>query len=502
MKADIKLTEQQQDFVAKLLTSASNIALVARAGCGKTSTILASLAQYVAKFPRHEVLIVAYGKAIEREIAEKLKPMDYDWRTVGVSTSHALGWGLVKFFFKLGKDAVDDNKVRKIVDLMNDAFYSEFRGIICQLVHLAKTEGFGFFDDVQIDDAHAWYEMADHYNVNGLDETDQMDRVIAAAQNVYKRSLSQTTVVDFDDMILFPLVKNLRVKFQKDLIYIDEAQDTSRARRALIRKFVKTDGRIVVVGDDRQAIMGFAGASADALEQLVAELHCVTMPLNVTWRCPKAVVAEAQSLVPDIQAAPTAPEGEVLRQPELPESFEPTDAILCRNTAPLVQNAYRLIKKGIACKVEGREIGNGLLLIVDRWKRITTIPAFRDKLEDFTAREIQKAQAKGKDKKIDELEDRRDTLYAICDAVSAKGRSDLDGVREFIANLFADDVKGVVTLCTYHRSKGREWPRVLLLEHGSRCPSPRAKKDWEIRQENNLAYVAITRAQKTLVYVS
>jgi superfamily I DNA/RNA helicase len=52
-----------------------------------------------------------------------------------------------------------------------------------------------------------------------------------------------------------------------------------------------------------------------------------------------------------------------------------------------------------------------------------------------------------------------------------------------------------------HRAKGREWPRVFLLDYHARCPSYYAKKPWQIRQEYNLMYVALTRAQKELVFV-
>src|SRR4029077_17901695 len=120
------------------------------------------------------------------------------------------------------------------------------------------------------------------------------------------------------------------------------------ARRALVRKFLKPDGRMVVVGDDRQAIMGFAGASADAMDDLIKELQPTILPLTVTWRCPKAVVAEAQKLVPDILAADNAAVGKILMQAELTEQLEKTDAILCRNTAPLVTTAYGLIRRKVA----------------------------------------------------------------------------------------------------------------------------------------------------------
>jgi superfamily I DNA/RNA helicase len=42
----------------------------------------------------------------------------------------------------------------------------------------------------------------------------------------------------------------------------------------------------------------------------------------------------------------------------------------------------------------------------------------------------------------------------------------------------------------------------MLFEHAKRCPSKWAKQAWELQQESNLAYVAITRAQNTLMYVN
>lgn len=497
-------TQQQTDFIDALINTTSNIALVARAGCGKTTTILEAVSDYVARFPAHEILICCFGKAIQREIEAKLKARGHvNWRQVQASTSHAMGWGLVRFTFRLSNDNINDYKVRDLIREQNDPIFRTYEGPISDLVRFAKMDGFGFFDDVPIGDLHAWYRMADHYNVNSFDDTSELDAVIEAAIKIYRISLERTDVVDFNDMILFPLIKNLRVKFGKDHIFVDEAQDTSRARRALIRKFVKPGGRITIVGDDRQAIMGFAGASVDALTAMSKELRAVTLPLNVTWRCPKAVVALAQTLVPDIEAAPEAPEGEVIKLDGLPEELRPTDAVLCRNTAPLITTAYGLIKRGIACKVEGRDIGVGLLRVVDRWKSIKTISAFLDKLEDYRHRECQKALAKGKDSKVQVINDLCDTLVAICDAVKLKGQHNVSNVRDFINDLFSDDVtaQGMLTLCTYHRSKGREWPRVMLLEHAKRCPSPWAKKDWELLQEDNLAYVAYTRAQHTLAFI-
>ena len=153
-----------------------------------------------------------------------------------------------------------------------------------------SSRGVGFFDDAPIGSVDVWAEIAEHYDINGLDETDALDAVIKAAQHLYKLSLNQTDVVDFDDMVLWPLIKNIRVKFTRDVIFIDEAQDISRARQALVRKFLTPGGQLHIIGDDRQAIYGFSGADADALPNMIEALDSVILPLTVTFRCPKAVV--------------------------------------------------------------------------------------------------------------------------------------------------------------------------------------------------------------------
>lgn len=496
-------TTQQRTFLTALTDTVSHLALVARAGCGKTSTILLGVDALIAKFPRAEVLVCAFNKSIADEVGTKLKAAGHtNWKQVQASTLHSLGWGLLRFAYKLGNDAIDDKKVRKIIELQNEVEYAEFGSQIEALVRYGKQAGVGFFPDLPIDSVDVWAQMADHFDVNGFDDTSVMDTVIRCAQIIYRASLAKTDTVDFDDMILFPLVKNLRVKFGKDFIFLDEAQDLSRSRQALARKFLKYGtGRMIVVGDDRQAIYGFTGADAAALDNLVTSLRATVLPLTVTWRCPKAVVALAQTIVPDIMAAPEAPEGEVLRLTEMPKDFLPTDAILCRNTAPLVQTAYALIRAGTPCKVEGRAIGDGLKQLARRWK-VKSIDALLNRINDYQEREVQKAMAKDQEQKAEQVIDKCETIRVICQACIAKGQTTVMDVVAFIDGLFSDDVKGVTTLATYHRSKGREWPRVFLINHAGLCPSRAAKQQWQLEQEANLAYVAFTRAQHTLAFIN
>ena len=517
----LKPTPQQQAFLNALTDTTSNIVLQARAGCGKTSAILMGVDAYLARFPSREVLVCAYNKAIQTEVDEKLRARGYDWRQVSCQTVHSLGYSLLKYTYR---PKIEEDKVWKILDEIRDHEPRthplwQFAPAINQLVGLAKQQGVGFFDDLPIGDRGVWYDIADHFDVGSFEPGIDMDQVVTWAEKIYRHSLDITDEIDFNDMTLLPLIKGMRVKFRKDLILGDECQDWSRVRQAIVRMFLKVpDGRLAAVGDDKQAIYGFSGADARALDNMTRDLAADVYPLSVTWRCPKSVVTLANQIVPDLEAAESAPEGEVLRQNTLPTQAEKTarelpasticledlvpgrDAILCRNTAPLVSLAYQIIRAGIPAKVEGRKLGEGLRELVQRWT-VKTTDRLRIKLLDFREREMARWSAKGKEDKAAEVEDRVGTVLCIVEECERRGKHDVESVIQFIDRLFGDNVTGAVVLATYHRSKGREWDRVLLFEHYGRCPSKAARQEWQKVQEANLAYVAFTRAKKTLVFV-
>jgi len=137
------------------------------------------------------------------------------------------------------------------------------------------------------------------------------------------------------------------------------------------------------------------GADSDALGLIRRDFKTINMPLTTTYRCPKAVVNYVHQWVSHIQAHESAPEG-CVREPHRPEGMEnkpwfvceppPADAaILCRLNAPLIQTAYGLLREGHACRVEGRDIGKGLIALAKRWK-VRTLDALETKLESYLAK--------------------------------------------------------------------------------------------------------------------
>jgi hypothetical protein len=87
-------------------------------------------------------------------------------------------------------------------------------------------------------------------------------------------------------------------------------------------------------------------------------------------------------------------------------------------------------------------------------------------------------------------------LEALSDGIVWK-----DELIRKIDTIFTDNDKDGVCLSTIHKAKGLEADNVFIL-CPSLMPSKYAKKEWEKTAEENLIYVAITRAKKTLNYIS
>ena len=373
---------QQADFLNWVSNGSGSCVLEAVAGAGKTTTLLEAVDR-----TGGGVAILAYNKMIAEEIKGKLLKRGVDWKTAEAGTVHSFGFRAYRKAFP--KVQVEGGKTFAVLDQMFKGapahHISRTHGAgIANLVSLAKQRAIGVTGS--IDNRKLWSDIVGHFGLFGDDGDDMIEDLIEVAIAALKTSNLTTDVIDFDDMVYLPLVHKVRF-WRYKWVFVDEAQDTNPARRALVKAILAPFGRVVAVGDRAQAIYGFTGADADSLDLIADEFNAVRMPLTTTYRCPKAVVSFAQRWVSHITAADTAPEGEVLSI-EAREFFERQDlgrgsAVLCRNTAPIISLAFQLIRQGIGCRVEGRDIGQGLIKLATKWKTVKTLAGLESALEKW-----------------------------------------------------------------------------------------------------------------------
>lgn len=255
--------------------------------------------------------------------------------------------------------------------------------------------------------------------------------------------------------------------------------------------------RLITVGDPRQAIYGFAGADAESYERLSGlNGQAVKLPLSVCYRCAKNVVKEAQKIVPEISYSPTAEDG-VVRHGSLTE-LQQGDWIVCRNLKPLIQAYLWLMKNKIKSKIRGKEIGEGILQLINK-TGAKTLDALNSRLEAEKDKLHSKLEKKGVKNilghpKMETLIQKVDVIWCLCEEVQ-----DVPELKSLINNIFSDDIQGIL-LTTIHKSKGLENNRIFFL-CSELIPSKYATQDWQVGQEMNLKYVAVTRAKKELIYV-
>jgi len=535
-----------------IVDNSPHLIIEARAGTGKTTTLIEGLklvrgmpstlvaspqqaavweAMQLSKGKVQTICFVAFNKSIAMELQQRVPS------SCEAMTMHSMGLKAIRRSFELLPGDKGINKYH-VQDIISEILGKDIRQLrkdkptlikaVEELVSLCKMNliGFGRPENepeelkeyaCEIQWSESLSNLASYYDVdvNGsrAEVFDLVPKVLERCKDV-----ARDKCIDFNDMVWLPVALDLNV-FKYDMLLIDEVQDLNRCSQALAKKAGK---RLILCGDPKQAIYGFAGADSQSMQRMFKELSvtdrdCQLLPLTVTRRCGKAIVAEAKKIVPDFEAFETNPEGCVSYRSFKPGvtnyseiageesgrdyrlSVQDGDMILCRVNAPLVSECFKFIRQGRKANIQGRDIGQGLISTVNKMKAYS-LTELQYNLSDWLHRETLAEQAKRNpnDNRIIALQDRYDCLCCFCE-----GCATVDGVINKIQSIFTDDKSGTgIKLSSIHKSKGLEADRVFLIRtKEAPLPHPMAKQPWEREQEMNLLYVGITRSIKELVYV-
>lgn len=505
----------QNSVIGAVKAGSEHIVVDAKAGSGKSFTILASIQSLRESGDLDGgTLLMAFNKSIQVELTDKCRSKGIPtggYKGLTVKTFHSLGFSAwMRFMGKRVKVKVDDRKSWNIlrnavknpsIDWIDADLISEYGTTAAKLTAYAKNEGVGCnIDGVKIANTADVYErIFDHHCMTLQRDDSELKVAIKLAMWLLRESARLKHIIDYNDMLWLPVVYGASF-FRNRRVFVDELQDTNPLQLEIAVRSLRNDGQFVGVGDPNQAIYGFRGADSAAFNTVIDRFGATVLPLSICYRCPKAVVAAAQCIVPDIKSADDADEGSVIAIEDYDTKFwEGGDiAVLCRNNAPLIAMAYGMIRRRIPAKVLGRDIGAGMLAIIDKMNALD-IETLISRLDAYFSREIQRAEKRDQQRKAEQMNDQQACMQVFIDNLTETNRT-VAGLKRQISSLFDDNGSDGVTLSSIHKSKGREWPTVCILDEHL-MPSPYAIKPWMQEQEENLRYVAITRAEKTLCYI-
>lgn len=454
-------------------------------GSGKTTTIVEGT-KYI---PSHEsVLMVAFNVDIVDTLKAKVG------RGIQVSTLHSFGFrACLKHF---GKLSVEKQKVRRILlQLLPPAKFGDDR---LDPVRKAAAKAVSLAKSCLVSSVEELEQMLEDRALDVTKKPEHRAGFLRLVMRALEICRKPEGTIDLDDMIWIPASQNIPVQTFHRVI-VDEAQDLNRAQMVLIKKACRKDGRILAVGDKRQAIYGFRGAGSDSMGDLVRELDAQVLPLSVSYRCSKAVIREAQTIVPSVEWGPHAPEGKVegITVEKVLKEATAGDFILSRVNAPLISLCMSLLVAGKRASIQGRDFGEDLIRFIEKSKA-QTISELLEYVETWKQGELERLGKLEKDTTL--VEDRAACLEAL-----TEGEQSLAAVVAKIQGLFSDtDDLGRIVLSSTHKAKGLERERVFLLRKTFLNPPPKDRKVpltyWI--EEQNLYYVAVTRAKRDLYLVT
>ena len=481
-------TAQQEAFWSALQDEGGgHVILEARAGTGKSTSCREAMWRLLEDDGSLAIRYCCFNRSIADEFRAKAP------RGVDVGTMHSFG---LRALGRAAGAKIEGQRSYLVMDAIGGKQSRSERKATATLVSLAKNHALRP-DQPELESA--LFDLIDHYQVETWGRT---GRVVELATKVLDQSAASATLIDFDDMLWLPVLMGLDFP-GLDFLFIDEAQDLNPVQHALAERLAGS-GRTVIVGDPRQAIYGFRGADTDSIPKLRERLGAQTLPLTVTFRCPQSHVALARKIVPDFEAAPSNPEGTIARPgvEGVEQLAGPGDLVLCRAKAPLVKTCLSFVRQRRRAVMRGRAFGDQLGTLARRWlDSSATVADFAIALRRWRDSELAKLESReGCEDLIEQVQDKADCLDAIAGSCAATPE-----IPEAIRQLFDDqaDPARFTTFSTVHRAKGSEARRVFFVDvpYSEARDKKRPPSPWELRQRENLRYVALTRSLNSLYFV-
>ena len=395
------------------------------------------------------------------------------------------------------------------------------------MVSAAMQQGITFKDTgrpLAQDTDENWKSIAFDQEVPPMDTS----MFIGLAREALRRNndLVRKGSISFDDQVYYPVVHDCRFP-RYPLMTVDESQDLNPLNHAMMR--LAQPEQLAVFGDPKQAIYAFRGADSRSMDKILGlqggEARWTQLPLATTFRCPKSIVARQQAHAPGFTAYHTNRDGQVgavgdaedgwswlqvmevanAVNSEMSRPGAPQLAVLCRNNAPLVSLAFKLIRSRVGVYMAGRELGKGLVTLSKKIapEGSTPAPTIMAKLHEWQETQVSLARANRKEDSIEGILDRAECIRAVLEDSECR---DAEQLRAILDRLFSGTT-GLVTLSSIHRAKGLEWDTVIHLDPW-RIPSRFALQSasagdpTQLEQEQNLLYVCETRTKHTLIPLS
>lgn len=474
-------------------TTDLNLMVQAVAGGAKTTTLMGILARC-----KYRTLFLAFNKSIQEDISAKIQAAGY--LHAKALTLHSLGLSAIRNAYP--KAVITKNKnYQMIKDL-----HSYNRGLFSSMSWEDKSKT--NITLMEMNDVSRIYLTDDLSQIlTYMSEMDkyfymhpQLENLWAEFINI-REEYEQRHLIDFLDMIYITVKHKLLIPIQPYYLMIDEAQDLSLIQHLMIDQLL-AQGDIhkwVAVGDRRQAIYGFTGSYSNSFDLFKEKGNVHELPLDVCYRCPQAIIREANKVYNVIEHYKEYDGivGTITDHTHINNG----SMIICRNTSPLISLYFLLLAENRKVYLKGEDILSGLERFLQPYQYKTVNQAIFKitvELTDINEKAYKSDEERYKSYKLQEnLKNLKLLQRHFCQPTDK-----ISVILDKIKTMFEQtEDSSAITLCTIHKAKGLEADIVYILNENL-IPSKFAKSPAQLQQEQNLKYVARTRAKEAMYYLN
>jgi superfamily I DNA/RNA helicase len=471
-----------------------NILINAVAGSGKTTTLLELL-----KYCKYRTLFLAFNKSVQEEIQSKI---DENKLNQGKSlTMHSLGLSAIRNHYKKkSKVVIKNGKNFELLKLLQNKHKSIFRKMRWEdklklsytLMDMNDISRLFLNDD--IDEIKKHMESMDKNFVNHEKIVSLWADFVKLREESYT---GKTVVIDFNDMIYLAARDNLHIPIEPYYLMVDEAQDLNLAQHKLVENLI-AQGTIIkwiAVGDRNQSIYGFSGAYSSSFDKFKSMGDVEELPLDICYRCAQNIIDETNEVY-DVMEYGTEEKG-IVSKVENVNEIKPESMIICRNTSPIIKLYFELLGSGMPVYIKGDDILTSITRFLKPYLNYTVSGTKREL--QYVLEDLQKDKSDNGRMKMYIFKENYTNFKALVSHMS----TDYEIIKvllDKVKNLFKVKDKAVM-LCTIHKAKGLEADIVYILNENL-IPSKFATSPEQMVQEQNLKYVARSRAKKELYYLN
>ncbi|QCF27388.1 DNA helicase Rep [Hydrocarboniclastica marina] len=272
--------------------------VLAGAGSGKTSVITRKIAYLIEQkgMPARHIAAVTFTNKAAREMKERVGRLVHRSQTRGliVSTFHNLGLTILRD----EHDHIGYHPGFSIFDA------EDAKALLRDLLLQQAPDSGDEVADIQM-------TLSNWKNALWLPQQalsharDEREQRFALIYQQYAEYLKAYNALDFDDLILLPVLlfrnhPDVLDKWRRRIRYllVDEYQDTNISQYELVKLLVADRSAFTVVGDDDQSIYAWRGARPENLNQLKSDFPSLKIvKLEQNYRSTSRILKAANTLI-------------------------------------------------------------------------------------------------------------------------------------------------------------------------------------------------------------